>query len=129
MAYTLFDYVDAQGRNLIKEWSQSLQKVQLAKLNERLDKLRDHGPGLFPQMMAGSGVAGIEKLKVKGKVQLRPLLCIGPVDTGSEYTLLMGAKEVGDEWLPKDARETALARKKAVKSDPEHRRKKHERVS
>lgn len=129
MTYKLFDYVDAHGRNLIKDWSESLQKVQRAKLNERLDKLQLHGPDLFPEMMAGSGVAGIEKLKVKGKVQLRPLLCKGPIDIQGEYTLLMGAKEVGNEWSPSDAREVALKRKNAVKADQENRRKKHERVS
>ncbi|MBU1664875.1 MAG: hypothetical protein KKG92_05685 [Gammaproteobacteria bacterium] len=129
MTYTLFDYVDAHGRNQIKDWSESLEKVQRAKLNERLDKLQLHGPDLYPEMMAGSGVAGIEKLKVKGKVQLRPLLCKGPIDIQCEYTLLMGAKEVGNKWSPNDAREVALARKKAVKAAPENRRKKHERVS
>lgn len=51
MPHTLFDYVDAHGRNRIKEWSESLQKVQRAKLNAVLDKLQLHGDGLYPQML------------------------------------------------------------------------------
>lgn len=129
MLYKLFDYVDAHGRNEIKEWTESLQKPQRAKLNEMLDKLAMHGDTLHPAMMAGSGVAGISKLKVKGNVQLRPLLCKGPIDVEGEYTLLKGAKEVGDELKPENAREIAKQNKETVKKYPENRRKIHERVS
>lgn len=129
MAYKLFDYVDEHGRNVIKEWSESLEKTQRARLNEMLDKLAMHGDTLYPMMMAGSGVGGISKLRIKGSVQLRPLLCKGPVDVASEYTLLKGAKEVGDEWKPDNAREIAKEHKEKVKKNAVERRKVHERVS
>lgn len=129
MTYKLFDYVDEHGRNVIKEWSESLEKPQRARLNEMLDKLAMHGDSLHPSMMAGSGVAGVSKLRVKGPVQLRPLLCKGPIDIAGEYTLLKGAKEVGDKWKPENAREIARAHKEKVKRDAEQRRKDHERVS
>jgi len=129
MTYKLFDYVDAQGRNLIKKWSDKLQAEQRARLNSMLDRLELHGDTLHPNMLAGSGVAGIEKLKVHGKVQLRPLLCKGPINVHGEYTLLMGAKEIGDKWAPTDAREVALKHKSAIQAAPENRRKQHERVS
>ncbi len=47
MAYKLFDYVDAQGRNVVKGWASILQKPQRAKLNQLLDKLVKHGDGLY----------------------------------------------------------------------------------
>lgn len=49
MAYKLFDYVDAQGRNVVEERLFILQKPQRAKLNQLLDKLVKHGDGLYPR--------------------------------------------------------------------------------
>ena len=126
MAYTLYDYVDTHGANLILQWLQSLQKKEKTKIKHRLDMLAEQGEDLLPRILAGSGVAGIFKLKTHGSVQLRPLLCRGPargdVDT---YTLLAGAKEVGSEWKPKGIRATAAARKAEVAADPENRRENH----
>lgn len=129
MSYSLHDYVNRKGENEFKEWTASLQKVQRAKLNERLDKLALHGEELVPGVLTDTHVAGIRKLRVRGNVQLRPLLCNGPVSVGKEYTLLMGATEKDDEWQPKKAPEAAVAIKNEVKKDPKTRRKNHERVA
>ena len=37
----------------------------------------------------------IYKLRAKGSVQLRPMLCKGPINNDTEYTLLLGAVEKG----------------------------------
>lgn len=129
MAYRLFDYHDAQGRNEFKAWSSGLQKVQLGKLNARLDMLADHGEELFPHILTNSSVATILKLRCKGQVQLRPLLCRGPINAADEFTLLAGATERGSVLEPQGVADTALARKNAVRADPQNRRKDHERVS
>ena len=129
MLFAIYDYVNAQGKNEFKEWTEELQKAQRARLNEKLDKLEKHGDELFPNILTGTGTAGILKLRVKGNVQLRPLLCKGPVDVSSEYTLLMGAKEIGEKWAPKDAPNRANDKKGEVVADPDRRRIKHERVS
>jgi hypothetical protein len=129
MLFDLFDYVNANGVNEFKKWTQDLQKPQRAKLNEKLDKLAQHGDDLHPNMLTDTSVPGIQKLRVKGNVQLRPLLCKGPVNIHSEYTLLMGAKEVGDKWLPKNAPTTADGKKSAVVANSTKRRKLHERVT
>jgi hypothetical protein len=128
MPYQIFDYVNHQGVNEFKEWTKTLEKPQRAKLNEKLDKLEIYGDELYPEMLTGTPIAGISKLRAKGNVQLRPLLCKGPVDVNKEYTLLMGAKEVGSKWVPKGAPATANTKKQLVIADPENRRKKHERV-
>jgi len=128
MAYRLFDYVNPAGINEFKAWTEGLEKVQRAKLNERLDKLEQHGDGLLPQVLSPTHVAGILKLRVHGNVQLRPLLCRGPVRVRHEFTLLMGAKEIGDKWSPLDAPERAEHKKNEIKANPERGRRDHERV-
>lgn len=128
MAFTLYDFLSESGNNEFKEWTENLQSKERAKLNEKLDKLQEHGDTLYPLMLTGTDVAGIQKLRVQGGVKLRPLLCKGPVDIASEYTLLMGAKEIGDKWVPKDAPKKANDKKAEVAANPLGRRKLHERV-
>lgn len=127
MLFPLHDYVDASGTNLVAEWTRGLEKLPRSKLNARLDWLSEHGEGLLPEIMTNTNVRGIRKLRVKGNVQLRPLLCRGP-HGDAEYTILMGAKEVGDEWDPKKAPETADARKATVAAD-KNRKIEHERIT
>jgi len=128
MPFLIYNYVNQHGQNEFNEWTWGLEKLQRAKLNERIDKLAIYGDVLYPEMLAGTSVAGIQKLKVKGNVQLRPLLCKGPVNIQDEYTLLMGAKEVGSKWVPKGAPSTAATKKADVIKAPTKRRTKHERV-
>lgn len=128
MPYSIFDYVNHQGQNEFKDWTTGLEKPQRIKLNEKLDKLMLYGDALHPEMLTGTSVAGIKKLRVKGNVQLRPLLCNGPINVEKEYTLLMGAKEIGSKWVPKSAPTLANTKKQAVINDPNDRRIKHERV-
>jgi len=124
----LYDFVNSHSENEFKEWTQNLQKTQRAKLNEKLDKLEIYGDELHPEVLTGTPIAGISKLRIRGNVQLRPMLCKGPVDVGNEYTLLMGAKEVGGKLVPKDAPSKAGANKNEVIANPLKRRRKHERV-
>lgn len=128
MLFNIYDYVNPQGENEFKIWTEEQQKAQRAKLNQKIDMLEQHGDELPPNLLTDSGTPGIKKLRIKGNVQLRPLLCKGPVDVHSEYTLLMGAMEKGDKWVPKAAPDIANDRKQAVIADPNNRRKKHERV-
>jgi hypothetical protein len=126
MPYQLYDYVGPNGTNEILAWMKSLQKKELGKLNARLDMLALYGTGLRPQVLAGTDVAGIQKLRVHGSVQLRPLLCEGPQNVGREFTLLAAAKEVQSELRPRDVLAVATDRKRQVVADM-GRRRKHER--
>lgn len=128
MKYDLYDHISLSGKNEIKEWTQKLQSSQLAKLNQKLDSLEQHGLNLRPQMLTDSGVSGILKLRVHGGVQLRPLLCRGPVDNDREFTLLLGAKEIGSKWVPKDAPNIASTIKREITLSSSVRRVRHERV-
>lgn len=133
MPFKLYDFMNMKGENEFKEWTKNLETRERAKLNEKLDKLQQHGDGLFPEILTGTPVAGIQKIRVKGKVQLRPLLCKGPLldETGQiedAYTLLMGAKEIGDKWSPPTAPEKANKKKQEVVDSRGTRRCDHERV-
>lgn len=132
MTFPLYDYVNESGENEFKSWTSQLQTKERAKLNEKLDKLTLHGDELYPQMLTGTSVAGIQKLRVHGQVQLRPLLCKGPLLNNGvleeAYTLLMGAKEVGSAWKPADAPQKANNKKQAVIESRGGRRQSHERV-
>ena len=79
-------------------------------------------------MLCGSETPGILKLRVKGNVQLRPMLCRGPIEIDKEFTLLLGACEVGGKLVPRDADAMADRLKHEVKRGPNRRRIKHERV-
>lgn len=127
MSFPLYDYMNKQGENEIKIWLSSLEKVERAKIDQRLDMLEEHGENLFPQILTGTDEKSILKLRAHGKVQLRPLLCRGPVSNAAEYTLLAGAKEVGSKLTPKGVLAESVQRRRAVIQDPTNRRKNHER--
>lgn len=118
MAFLIYDYVDPGGANQIKPWIGNLQVKERAKFDALLDKLHMHGEVLRPEILAGTDVPGISKLRVHGGVQLRPLLCTGPIDVKTEFTLLIGAIEVGGKLKPKGVEQTATLRKQMVKSKP-----------
>ena len=129
MAYSLFDYCGADGLNRFKNWTQTLQSAQRGKLKAKLDMLRLQGNDLFPEVLTGTDTPGILKLRIKGNVQLRPMLCNGPIDVAKEFTLLLGAIEVGGKLKPNNADKIANLHRREVKADPDHRRIDHERVS
>lgn len=127
-SFLLFDYVDSLGANKFSKWSRKLQKTQKAKLNEKLDLLQIKGTDLPDGLLTDSGVPGILKLRIKaGNVQLRPLLCKGPINNDTEFTLLLGAKEIGNCYCPDDAPNIAKANKDQIVSD-QNRRVAHEKI-
>jgi hypothetical protein len=121
------DYVNPTKGNLIRRWRDGLQKSERAKLDFKVDALALHGTHLIPNMVAPTGVPSIFKLKVQGKVKLRPMLCQGPGDSES-FTFLLGAKEIQFEYEPSKADETAAAYRKDLIANP-NRRELHERTN
>lgn len=78
---------------------------------------------LPPNLLAGPGYDGqqsIYKLKVRGSVQLRPMVCIGPFGL-DEWTVLYPATEVGNVLCPADAARLAEERRKEILADPNRR--------
>jgi len=129
MSFKLFDYRNLAEQNEFKLWTQGLQSIQRAKLNAKLDMLKSVGDRLLPEVLTGTDTPGIFKLRIKGGVQLRPMLCKGPIDVKNEFTLLLGATEVGGKLKPTNADATAAIHKDEIRRDPDNRRVNHERVS
>lgn len=126
--FKLFDYQNEEGNNDIKEWTKGLQKPQRAKLNAKLDMLEKNGIELFPHVLTDTPTPGIQKLRVKGNVQLRPMLCKGPINNDNEFTILIGVIEKDSRFIPDKADEKAGKRKQII-IKTNSRRCTHVRVS
>lgn len=108
-------------------WGRSLEKGERARLNSKV-KLLERAGDLVPRMLFGTHKRHIKKLKVKGKVQLRPMLCLGPAVVDGELTFLQGAIEKDGEFIPPDAEERADKNRVDLLASP-GRRCKHERFT
>jgi hypothetical protein len=97
-------------------------------VNLKLDMLRKYGNDVGSNVLLRMS-ASVFKLKGKTKgVQLRPMLCRGPIDDDGEFTILIGAREIDWKLVPSDAVVRAEGRREEVIENPEERRLKHERV-
>ena len=122
MAYwTFFNFVNESGENLIQDWISGLAPSAKLKIKTRLDAyLRNFQamkalPGLpLTKMLDGEGDGLFEiRFKVKS-VQYRPLCFYGP--ERSEITILMGAMEKNNKFVPLAACSIAQGRRALVMS-------------
>jgi hypothetical protein len=126
--FRLWDYRDAKGRNTVADWMRDQQKRQRAQVNLKLDMLQKYGDDVGSNVLLRMS-ANVYKLKGKTKgVQLRPMLCKGPIDEGAEFTILIGAKEEDWELVPADVVDRAEERRLEIIANPDERRVPHERV-
>jgi hypothetical protein len=125
---SIYDYLHPLDGNLMRTWSKGLQKQERARLNSKIDALAMHGADLIPGILSPTGVANIFKLKVKGQVQLRPMVCEGPGHAETAFTLLLGAREISWEYEPKNAPALAASNRSDLLAHPE-RRTEHERIT
>ena len=128
MSWELYDYRDNRGTNDIKSWTQALQKDQRAKLALRLDMLQQNGSDLSTGVFSDTKMPHIKKIRIGGKVAVRLMLCRGPINNNSEFTLLLGAIEKDRKLIPKDAEKLAELRRQEIITDPINKRCLHERV-
>src|SRR4051812_44038266 len=96
----LYEWIGASGDGVVLAWP--LQTAQYGKLDSKLALLRRAEVSLSgkvnlpPGLIGGLGINGytsIYELKIHGNVALRPMLCIGPIDRDSEWTILARAVE------------------------------------
>lgn len=123
--WALFEFLTPRGQGVIEEWikGQRLQVKAIARLNQKLDLLRASGPDLPPSLLAGPIDTHIYKLRVKApRMQLRPLLCRGPLNMRAEFTLLFGAIERNNKLIPKNAIDKAIENRQILIQDNTRRR-------
>ena len=130
MIWFIYDYVDSRGESVIQTWASAigLSARMRGKFDLKVDLLAKNGPSLPPQLLAGTKVGHIKKLKIKGDVQLRPHLCIGPINSEKEYTFLVGAVERNWKLIPEDVLVQAQTCRTNIIASPS-RRTKHEPLS
>ena len=96
--------------------SLALQSSDRARLSQKLGMLEKLGPDLPTGLLAGPirNQAHIYKMRINGRVALRPLLCKGPINNDEEFTLLIGATERDRQWQPRNAPATAGVRRMEI---------------
>ena len=132
--YNLWDFLSPRGENVILRWARDerLTTRERAALNNKLDRLAqiDFSLAIETKFLAGPIYGRIYKLVVHAGRMLRPLLCRGPIDNETEYTLLLGVIETGGK-LPIGAKEKAAENREAViffESQGNSRRTPHVRI-
>jgi len=77
---------------------------------------------MAPKLLAGTKSRNIKKLQIKGRLQLRPLLCRGPINMDQEeYTFLLGAIERNSKYEPRDAIKKAVTNRTNLLADNSRR--------
>lgn len=121
----VFEWIDTRGRGVISDWN--IQEEQRAKLDQKIHMLRKaeidpvtRVTSLPPQLLAGPNIYGqsrIYKLKVKGRVALRPFLAL---DQNGDWVFLERAVERDGRYEPpaKTAAATAETRRLELIADP-----------
>ncbi len=120
--WRFYDFVSHRGVNEICEWSTAQGPNLTARLNalvrnlETLDRAfaRADNVGALRKKGPCHGEGFIELVITLGKVQYRPIGWYGPETR--EVTLLVGATEKGDGFVPRKACVTAVNRKHLVMS-------------
>lgn len=119
MAFWKFkDYLNERGDNEIRSWLDSLSLKARIKIDRRLRYLENvqyfHREPQYIKQLAG--YEGIYEIRVVfAGDQYRPLGCYGPEQ--GQFTILIGASEVGDRFAPRDAPEIAVQRKAIILVD------------
>lgn len=118
----ILETLENNGESVISDWGYYKQKE--AKFDRKIHMLQQAevdtrtGRVNLPQnLLAGPGVykqKWIYKLKLHGDVQLRPMLCLGPKDRETEWTLLSRAIEKDSKLIPANAADIAEARRQEI---------------
>jgi len=129
--YRLWDFRNERGDNLIAKWTRQHERQHRARLNVKLDMLVrvPFESAIKSKLLHGpiQKQRHIYKLRIQSDVAMRPLLCRGPIENLTEYTLLLGIEENGGK-LPDGAVERAEGNRQAVLAD-RSRREVHVRVA
>jgi hypothetical protein len=118
MAWDVYEFLNNRNERVIVCWLQEarIQKKAKILLDQKIDLLKQHGPELPPGLLSPGPIDGghIYKLKIRGPVMLRPLLCKGPFLMTREYTLLQGAIERGGVLPTRDIEKAEESRRTLI---------------
>ena len=120
----VYDFIHVRQGNVIGKWVRELRGPDRARFKLKVRALSqiDYDRAIGTKLLQGPVYKHIYKLKIHGEIMMRPLLCRGPIDNDSEYTLLVGAREENFKLLPSSAPGEAGERRQQVIDDPANRR-------
>jgi hypothetical protein len=120
--WNIFDYVDLRDLNVIDGWLRGLQKPERARMDRKIEALRDNGPSLSSELLSDTPSPHIKKIRLNGRVAPRLLLCRGPIQMETEFTLLCGATERDRRFVPPNAVQIAEDhRQNVIENEPDRR--------
>lgn len=122
MAFYLYDFIDEAGESIIESWRDGLTSRSRAQFDSKLHMLEISGSDLGPKLLAGpiKKTGHIYKLIIHADIMLRPMLCKGPFKMQTEFTLLVGAKEIQGKLIPEP--EIAVENRAILLKDRRRRR-------
>jgi hypothetical protein len=130
MSWRIFEYLERGDQSTIGIWliEKDITERDRGQLVQKMDMLAMQGPNLPPGLLAGpikskrtrKMQSHIYKLIIHGDRMLRPMLCKGPIEMDSEYTMLIGAIEVNFK-LDVDAADAEIRRAEIIEN-PNRRR-------
>lgn len=107
-----------RGGTVLDEWQDSAPPRAAAKLDQRLNFMKDRPTTQWPYDYAHplTGGEGVWEIKFEwGNIAYRPLFFLGPYP--EELTLLFMAEERGGRWKPSGAMGGAIVRMNDVSAD------------
>jgi hypothetical protein len=112
---------------VMAEWFREagITPKERAKLDVALERLRTLDFELVSKKLLAGPLHGTKVYKLRLRCEnreLRPMLCRGPVGSPLDYTLLLGAIEVGDRPRPPDAEARADRNRQTLKERPTWRK-------
>lgn len=109
-------FVSLSGTNEIEKWLNTLPKRDKVKIDKIIRHLELEKTLKEPYVKPLTGYTGLFEIKVfSGRVQYRPIGCYGP--KRREFTILIGAIEKGDKFIPRNAPDTAFARSTKIQEE------------
>ena len=117
VGFSVYDFSDGDGKSIMVPWRDSLTARSKAQLDNKLHMLQVSGSDLGPRLLAGpiKKTGHVYKLIIHADVMLRPMLCKGPFSMATEFTLLLGAKEIQGKLIP--GAEVAVENRNTLLSD------------
>ena len=120
MNRTIWEFLANGKEHVMRNWmhENKISVGERAKLDHALHRLRTLDRELLSHKLLAPLGDRILKLRLRCENrELRPMLCRGPVGDPLDYTLLLGAMEVGDRLVPHDAKAQADANRIVLKKD------------
>lgn len=117
--WTFYCYLSENGTDEIDEWYDNLPAKAQAKFDKILEHLRDTPQNEWGKYSTQlSGYEGIIEIKFdQNKIVYRPLGCFAP--KRGVFTFLIGAREQGDRFNPRNAPQIAQERRLIILSNEE----------